>query len=170
MTFPFPFMPPPNVTTETVWVFQMCREGDNLFLTGLSDGRLTLCRNAFLEIPSCMRWTLWGLFEPLHILNEGKRRKRILFYFFPVSGRTLIQMKWGQTDIQTDFYLKLLCLSSPVADGGKSVCSTEVSGELFIYLSIFKPKYFVQYETNNQPTWKHIFLFIIVITLLIAVK
>lgn len=43
---------------ETVRVFRMCRDDDNLFLTGLSHGRLTLCINAFLEIPSCMRWTL----------------------------------------------------------------------------------------------------------------
>lgn len=61
---------------ETVWVFQMCRDDDdNLFLTGLSDGQLALCINAFLEIPSCMRWTLRGLFVLLHILSEGERGK-----------------------------------------------------------------------------------------------
>jgi len=51
--------------------------------------------------------------------------------FFSVFGTTLIQIKWGQTDIQTDFYLKLLCLSSAGADGATSVTSTEVSGDIF---------------------------------------
>lgn len=50
-------------------------------------------------------------------------------------------MKWGQTDIQADFYLKLLGLSSAVTDGAKSATFTEASVDrtvsFFSYFSIF---------------------------------
>lgn len=82
---------------ETEWVFQMCGNDDRyLSLTGLSDGQSTLCLNAFLQIPSCMRCTLWGIFAPIKWEQEGD--KKIFFFLF------LIQMEFKQRDIQRDFF------------------------------------------------------------------
>lgn len=76
---------------ETVWVFLMCRNDDCYqFHTGPLDGRNTLCINAFLAIPSCIKWTLWGI---IHTLPHEKRAREDL-------------KKWNkkQTDIQRAFF------------------------------------------------------------------
>lgn len=78
---------------ETAWVFRMCRGGDDyLFLTGLSDGQLALCINAFLEVPSRMRSTSWGLFETPPYIKWGQEGTRGFLFFFP-AARILIQVK-----------------------------------------------------------------------------
>lgn len=88
-------MPPVNETIEGLRGCSKPRgdDDDYLSLTGLSDGQLALCFNAF---PSCLRWTLRGLFKPLLVLCESKRGRR--------------------RDNQTDFYLPVGPSPAP-ADG-----------------------------------------------------
>lgn len=76
---------------EAVWVFLMCRNGDCYLLhTALLDGQNTLYINAFLVIPSCMKWTLWGIIHTLPYMRGGqerikKKKERLGF---------LIQVEW----------------------------------------------------------------------------
>lgn len=76
---------------EVVWVFLMCRNGDcYLFHTGLLDGQNILYINAFLVIPSCMKWTLLGIIRTLPYMRERlermKKKKQRTVGFFNSSG------------------------------------------------------------------------------------
>lgn len=72
---------------ETVRVFLMCRNDDcYLFHTGLLDGRNTLYINAFLVIPSCMKWTLWGIILTLYYMRGGQEKIKKILFFFNSSG------------------------------------------------------------------------------------
>lgn len=75
---------------KTVWVFLMCRDDDcYLFHSDLLDGRNTLCRKAFLVIPSCMKWTLWGIIHTRSYMRGGQERikkKWKLGFFFNSFG------------------------------------------------------------------------------------
>lgn len=125
---------------ETVWAYQMCADDDNLFLTGLSEGQLALCINAFLEIPSCIRWTLQGLFEPLHILSEGKRGKRIFFSLWKDFNLNEMRADWHPGRFLFKTTLPMISCSR----WGK-ICL--IHKGLWRYIpSLFKLKYLLQYQ------------------------